>query len=345
MFKRIHASECTEGDILAEDILNHHGAVLLPSGTIINEYIAQKIISVGVEYLLVSRRQRDAEFLDASYRHFEKRFEDSVQELKHLSCDLAKGKRLDYATLCKITGTILSGWQEPEHVLKYLSKIRDANDVTYYHSINVSFYAALIAGWLNLARDDIKIIIHAALLHDLGKLRIPNELLNKEEKLSLHEFAEIKRHTVYGYELIREDSSIADEVKDAILMHHEREDKSGYPLGVGCDDLCICTKIVAVADVYDAMTSERPYKKALTPFEAFEEFLTVGLGNMDVRIVNTLLFNLSRYYVGSRVLLNNGLAGNIAYIPPHRVWKPIVDTGSTLLDLSREEEISIASMA
>ena len=158
------------------------------------------------------------------------------------------------------------------------------------------------------------------------------------------EFDEIKRHAIYGYEMVKTDKHLGEEIKEVILMHHEREDKSGYPLGVGGQDLSIYSKIVSVADVYDAMTSNRPYRKALTPFDAFNEFITISKNNLDVSIVNILTSRLSSYYTGSKVLLNNGEIGNIVYIPPHCIQKPVINVGKDFLDLSKEEDISIIKM-
>lgn len=345
MKKRVHVSKCTDADILAEDIANRYGAIILPSGTIMNQYIVQKLTELGIEYVLVSGRKENDRLSYMNCHVFEKKYENSIKEIKHLVHGLITGKKVDYTVLSRVTNSVISACEEPEHVIKYLSKIRDTDDYTYYHCLNVSFYAMLIAGWLNLAREDIKTVIHAALLHDVGKARIPGELLNKKEKLSAKEFDEIKRHAIYGYELVKDNPQIPEEIKDVILMHHEREDKSGYPLRAGGNDLSIYTKIVAVADVYDAMTTKRAYREALTPFDAFEELLTICRVGLDIHVVNALLYNLPRYYNGSSVLLNNGQTGKIVYIPPQCVWRPIVNVGEDFLDLSREKEIYISSLA
>ena len=343
MKRRVHISVCTDMDVLAEDILNSGGVLMLPCGTSINQYIIQKLADLGIEYVWVTSDTEQLTYTNSL--NFEKKYEKNIEALKHLVLDMIRGKKIDHTVMSNITDSVISSLEEPEHVIACLGKIRETDDYTYYHCVNVSFYSMLIAGWLNLSRDDIRTVLQAGLLHDVGKAKIPNELLNKKEKLSEQEFDLIKRHTIYGYEMVKNDPKICRYIKDVILMHHEREDRSGYPLQADGEELGLHTKIVAVADVYDAMTSQRPYKKALTPFEAFEEFMTVCRGRMDMHIVNTLLYNLSRYYTGSRVLLSNGQTGNIAYIPPHCIWKPIVDTELGFLDLSREKEVFVTSMA
>ncbi len=343
MNKKLHISKCNENHILAEDIINDYGAYILRKGTSINEYIIKRLRAYGIEYLMVAEKESHS-IIDSNYRIFEKKYENIVGKMKNMARKLIKGERFDYDIVKNMTESIVMEQKHPEHIIKCLGKIREFDDITYYHSINVSFYAMLIGGWLNLARDDIKLLVQAGLLHDLGKIKIPNGLLNKKEKLTLEEFQEIKRHPIYGYEIVRDNDDISEIIKDVILMHHEREDKSGYPLQVSGDDLSMYTKIIAVADVYDAMTSKRPYKDALTPFDAFEEFFIECRGRLNIKVANALLYNLSRYYIGSKALLNTGQTAYIAYIPLQCIWKPIVDTGTELLDLSGEKKVFIECM-
>ncbi|NLM47232.1 MAG: HD-GYP domain-containing protein [Epulopiscium sp.] len=342
MKKKVHISQCAELDILFEDIVSQYGTLILPKGAVINEYIIQKLKEFGIEYVYIFDRNREKIFPD--YESFEERFDENIDKIKYLMNEIIRGKKLDYNELNRITDDVIVAWDNPEYVMNYLKKIHDKDDYTYYHCINVSFYSALIASYLKLPKEEIKTVIQAALLHDLGKVKIPLELLNKKEKLTVEEFNEIKKHAVYGYEIVKNDDEILDAIKDVILMHHEREDKSGYPLGLSGEELSIYSKIVSVADVYDAMTSNRPYRKALTPFDAFNEFVNISRNNLDIRIVNILTSRLSSYYTGSQVLLNNGEVGRIVYIPPHCIQKPVVSIGKDFVDLSKEDNISIIKM-
>ena len=342
MKKKVHISQCAELDILFEDIVSQYGTLILPKGAVINEYIIQKLKEFGIEYVYIFDRNREKIFPD--YESFEERFDENIDKIKYLMNEIIRGKKLDYNELNRITDDVIVAWDNPECVMNYLKKIHDKDDYTYYHCINVSFYSALIASYLKLPKEEIKTVIQAALLHDLGKVKIPLELLNKKEKLTVEEFNEIKKHAVYGYEIVKNDDEILDAIKDVILMHHEREDKSGYPLGLSGEELSIYSKIVSVADVYDAMTSNRPYRKALTPFDAFNEFVNISRNNLDIRIVNILTSRLSSYYTGSQVLLNNGEVGRIVYIPPHCIQKPVVSIGKDFVDLSKEDNISIIKM-
>ncbi len=129
-----------------------------------------------------------------------------------------------------------------------------------------------------------------------------------------------------------------------MLMHHERDDGSGYPMGLTRDNINNYAKIVAVADVYDAMTSNRPYKQAMTPFNAFEEFFAVCRSRLDMNIVDVFLANLAKYYVGCEVALSNGGTAKVAYVPPQCPWNPIINVNSGFIDLSIEKELIIVEM-
>ena len=345
MDRKVYVLQCTEDQVLARDLKDSRGNFILPKGTALNDYIKRKLEELGIEYVWVTSREGSEELSYLNCKAFEKRYINSVDEIRRLALEITRGKRAHLSMINRMTKTIAYARKEPKHIIKCLGSIKDTDDYTYYHSLNVALYATMIAGWLNLVRDDINLVTQAALLHDLGKTKIPKELLNKKYKLNRCEMEEIKRHPVYGYQMVKDDPNISEEIKDVILMHHEREDGSGYPLGRKGEDLSLFTKIVAVADVYDAMTSDRPYKKAKTPFDAFEEFYSACRDSMDMHIVNTLLYNLSRYYIGSKVLLSDGKTGNIVYIPPGNICKPIVDTGMAFVDLSRENGVSVTFIA
>lgn len=217
----------------------------------------------------------------------------------------------------------------------------NADEYTYTHSVNVAFYSALMAKWLKYSEREIKRVIEAALLHDVGKIKVPSALLNKIGKLLPDEFEEIKKHAIYGYEMVSEIKELSSEVKKAVLMHHEREDRSGYPFKAGAEDINQYSKIVAIADVFDAMTTDRVYKKGVSPFDAFFMFQTTGQESFDIKIVGTFLGNICACYTGTNVLISTGDIGRVVYIPPHNISRPVIKVASGYLDFSRDESLKI----
>ncbi|HZK58167.1 MAG TPA: HD-GYP domain-containing protein, partial [Clostridia bacterium] len=209
---------------------------------------------------------------------------------------------------------------------------------------HVPFYSMLIAAWLNLSDKEINEVIQAGLLHDIGKVKVPNKILNKKGKLTTEEFNTIKKHTTLGHEMLSKIDDISYGVKNAVLLHHERTDGSGYPFGMSTTFIDLYSKIVAIADVFDAMTSDRIYRKRKTPFDVFEMFKTVGVGIFDTTILNIFINKISPYYIGTNVMLNNGERGRIVYIPPRDVLSPIIEIQSDYLDLSVQNNIEILSI-
>jgi HD-GYP domain-containing protein (c-di-GMP phosphodiesterase class II) len=127
-------------------------------------------------------------------------------------------------------------------------------------------------------------------------------------------------------------------------MHHEREDGTGYPFGIGGDEITLYAKIIALADVYDALTSERVYKKRITPFETFSIIEKTGLRHFDIKIMMTFLHNIASYYIGSEVIMDNGKHGTVVYVTPHNISLPIIKVDDKYIDMSKEKNIKIIEL-
>jgi len=339
-------AECKNGDILAEDIFNRYGAVIVAKNTILNNYINYKLNEAGIKQVRIYNRKGNIGCMNESgtYRHAKATYIESISGIRSIVSELAAGRPLNADKVINIADKVCSGMHDSQAILRVLNEVKEFDEYTYTHSLNVAFYAMLTGKWLNLDRDSIRTAVKAGLLHDIGKMRVPFEILNKKARLSDEEFNVIKKHTFYGYNIVKETNLFSEDVCRTVLLHHERMDKSGYPFGIGCEKIDIFSKILAVADVYDAMISDRVYKKRDTPFTVFEMFKTVGVKNFDPRIVNTFLNNVSVCYVGSKVFLNTGETGEIAYIPPQSITEPIINIGQDYIDLARDRNRSIMCM-
>jgi polar amino acid transport system substrate-binding protein len=156
------------------------------------------------------------------------------------------------------------------------------------HSVNVANYASKISEKLGFESERISKIYWAGLVHDVGKIFVPQSVLNKSEKLTDEEYELIKLHPLKGYELISEIEGLKD-IAEIVLYHHERYDGKGYPYGKKGDEIPIESRILCVADSFDAMTSDRPYKKSLTLEEAIEELRKNSGTQFDPEIVSVLI--------------------------------------------------------
>lgn len=204
--------------------------------------------------------------------------------------------------------------------------------------------AMLIGKWLRLRPEDTHLLVQAGLLHDIGKSRIPVAVINKPDRLTDEEYAEIKKHSEYGYYLIQYMTGIDRRVQEAVLHHHEREDGSGYPLGLKGDQIPMFAKIVAVADTFDAMTADRSYKTKNTPFQVFQLMQNDCFGYLDTIVLNTFLSNISHYYIGNKVRLNDGRIAEIVYINSQQYGKPVIKIGDEYVDLMVAKNVKIVEL-
>ncbi len=261
-------------------------------------------------------------------------------ELRNKGLFCVKDKDIDGCK--KIARKIVSQIVSKGQISLDMADLRTYDNFTYAHSVNVAVYACVIGIGLGYDETSLKNLVTAALLHDLGKLTVPEDIINKPTRLTKEEYNLIKKHPTLSYELIKDDRNISNEVKEAVLSHHENEDGTGYPNGTRGESQSEFTKILHVADVYDALVSERPYKQPYSPYEA-AEYMMGGCGILfDQRIVEALLDFVPLYPKGTRVTLSNGKKGIIMKNDGFNNLRPIIkmDSGATL-DLTRKQYLSL----
>lgn len=258
--------------------------------------------------------------------------------------DLAAGRKLAYEKIEYISNSIYSKINSISNIVKCMNEIKNVDEYTYTHSINVSVYALLIAKWLGLSEAETRNVVTTSILHDIGKSRISGDILNKKGPLLSEEFEQIKSHVNIGYYLSEHIPQITDDIREGILMHHEREDGKGYPFGIKGDNINRYAKIISVADVYDALTSERIYKKRITPFDTFRELVKIGFGHFDTKVLMTFLSNIASYYIGSTVKMSNGETGKVIFVAPQSISTPIVSINGKYIDLSQNRQLKIVEM-
>lgn len=337
----VSIDECADGDIISKDILNNNGTPIVVQNTRVNLYTIKKLISLGIQKVYIYDTCNTEQVQDNTVTVFEKYYIKYLDEIKNLINKLTTGEKLDIRQLESISESIGSKVENAGEIVSLLQVLKSADNYTYSHCINTAFYAMLIGKWMGGSQNEIKKLIQSGLIHDIGKVKVPPEILNKSDMLTKEEFEIIKQHTLWGYSMIETESNIDQDIKNAVLLHHERIDCSGYPFKASMNSVGINPRIIAVADVFDAMTSERVYKSAKTPFESFEMFLTVGVGMFDPDVVNVFLKNIITHFTGIKVMLNNGERGEIIYIPPQRITEPIILSGGRYIDLSKSSELKI----
>lgn len=355
--KRINVSELIPGMVTAEDVYNYNDQLILPKGlTLTDKNITRlefySILSIRIDdgqaeetsSSPVPIEQPYSERIKASpeFREFKEKFDENLDDFKQNMNDIVqKGAPMDVHEILDETMALLHNTNGPINIFDMLHNMRQYDDLTYAHSMNVALICNVFAGWLHMSAEDIEMATLCGIFHDIGKLAIPDTIVKKPSKLTDEEYNLIKTHTVEGYHILQK-QDISIHVKNAALMHHERCDGKGYPLGLSGDKIDKFAKMVAIADVYDAMTAARVYRGPLCPFKVIEIFEKEGLQRYEAEYILTFLENVVLTYMNNTVRLTDGTEGKIIYINKDKLSKPMIQTADKrFIDLSKEHELSI----
>lgn len=221
-----------------------------------------------------------------------------------------------------------------------LVHLRDLDRYTFMHSVNVSILALLLGRRLGLDRAQLELLGSGSILHDVGKTLVSQEILNKPGKLSENEFLEMKAHSQRGYEILRKRGS-DEQIARIALMHHEKLNGHGYPLGLKAEKVPLLARIVTIVDIYDALTADRVYKKAMHPSQAFgiiekdtEEVLDPSLFKIFKTVMGT-------FPVSSQVLLANGSIARVIAQSPADPDRPVVEIVANRYGQTLKERIVV----
>ncbi len=352
--KRVNTSDLVPGMVTAEDVLNYNNQLILPKGLILTDKTITKLAFYSILQIRVedeSVETNDDSFYEPSYSEkikqspefirFKKEFETDVDNFKNVVNEVVeKGTSFHIDQLMNHTLNILDpNWTSP-NVFDMLHCMREYDDDTYVHCMNVALICNMFGRWLRLSEEEIRYATISGLLHDIGKTRIPDSIIKKPGKLTSQEYDIVKKHPQEGYRMLQ-NSLLPDSVRNAVLMHHERCDGSGYPFGLRSDKIDPYAKMIAIADVYDAMTSARIYRGPLCPFKAIALFESEGLQKYDTRFILTFLENVVNTYLLNTVQLNNGVTGKIVYINKEHLSSPTIQTDTGFIDLSMRTDLFI----
>ena len=192
-----------------------------------------------------------------------------------------------------------------------LINLRTIDDYTYHHSVNVAVYSVAVGIKMGLSDNELKELAEAGICHDLGKRMIPLEIIDKPGKLTDEEYAEIKKHTKYSFEILYDKPEISTNVRQAVLFHHENENGSGYPLGKEGDSIPLLAKIIHAVDVYDALTTKRSYKKPFSPAEALDYLVGGKEILFDSDVIDNVIRAIPAYPIGIKVTLSTKETGEV----------------------------------
>jgi len=350
---RILTNQAKPGMVVADDVYTYNNQLIIAKDTALTNRAITRLNFYSItDIKIICEEAGDCDdeeltFLDEiratpEYKIFNEKYNESTVVLKNILDGFINNQtnRIDIESLSAQISALIAETRNGTHIFNMLQCMRDYSDLTYVHSVNVALICHTIGTWLHYDEQDLNSLTISGLLHDIGKLLVPQEIIDKSSNLTDEEYRMIKTHSLKGYELVKE--QIFDmRIKLSILMHHERCDGSGYPRQLKGPDIIDFAKIVGLADTYDAMTSARLYRSPMCPFEVISIFESEGLQKYDPQILLTFLHGIADTYINSDIRLNDGREGRIILINNNAISRPIVKVGDEFIDLSKRSDLNI----
>jgi len=304
----IHIDKVTSDMKLGRDIIYRNGKLLAQGCTNINKY-NDRLKNLGINYVYIDDEiSKNIEIKEVIAQETKDR---SKKIIEGTMANIALNKQPDMTAVKDLISNILGEILNNKQILFNLTDIKTNDDYTFLHSVNVAVISLVIGKLLNYDKEKMINLGTGALLHDIGKAFIPPEILNKPEKLTDEEFDIMKQHTTLGYEAVKNNSEINSTSRIIILTHHEKVDGSGYPLKLKGDDLHEFAKIIAIADVFDALTSDRVYHPKWPIYQVIEYLTSLAGTQFDVNLIKVFTHNIAVFPNGTLVKLSTGETGII----------------------------------
>lgn len=348
------------GMIIAEDIFSSSNEKIVAKNTIVNPKIISKLtlfsnqeISVLIPKALADRMTaEDPKLANANklrntleFKKFKRNYLNSIDALRSAFESFIQNpnKGIKQEEAMAAIDELIRESGNSMHTFDMLHAMRDYDDLTYVHSMNVALICHAIGNWIGFPEEKTRLLTLAGLFHDIGKAKIPSEILNKPSALTDEEYVIMKKHPVLGYQLVA-NTQLDNSIKEAVLSHHERYNGTGYPRGLTGAQIGEFASIVAIADVYDAMTSNRSYRERICPFDVVAELESDGYEKFDSAVLLPFLKHIVQSYINAPVLLSNSLVGEVIMINPDHLSMPIVKVDNQFFDLSRQRDIKIRNL-
>ena len=346
------------GDYLAKTIFNDDGRVLLREGVVLTDKFLSRIrelqifsIYIGDEYSNIiiedvikpELRQNAIKAIKDTFYSFEK-YNLYSNNINFNEKKFAKEKQAYFESIGCIAKDIIDEIISKKNVMINLIDIKSMDNYTYQHSVNVAVISLVLGVQLQLNQNDLYTLCMGALIHDIGKVLIPKDIVLKPGPLTEEEFITIKEHTTRGYEYLRGCLDISAPARIVALQHHEKMAGGGYPDNIKNKSINRFARIVAIADVYDALTSDRPYRKAMSPNDAVEYILSHGDTQFDYEMVKAFSKAVVPYPPGTLVKLNTGDIGVVTDVFPNFALRPQVKVLKSGTSSNSKEVGSIISL-
>lgn len=323
---------------LDQSVVDRLGRNLVVRGAIIDEYIIQSLINLGVMNVYIQEGEVEDEEVvisKAAQKQIDKLY---TRDRSKLSISNSVRERISHgiesiysntdienmaSTTASITNDLMDAIDSNNAIAIDIGELKMSDEYTFKHSVDVATISMILAKQQGMSRQEIYEIGICGLLHDVGKTKVPLEILNKPGRLDDEEFSIMKQHSVFGYRMIKDKPDFNNNICMGVLQHHEKINGAGYPMGVEEKQISPYARIISVADIYDALITERPYKQAFSKRDAVEMIMSMT-GELDIKAMKSFLESMILYPVGSIVDLSNGEKAKVVKNSPHYILRPTV---------------------
>ena len=355
MIKRtfVRTRQLQPGMVIDQSIVDRTGRILIARNTELDDYLIESLLKLGITSIYICEGEEDPEedisVAPQTLETIEKlkvpdrakvTLNESVKKrvsegIQYLYSNTASSEFTDAAQ--NIAGDLMKSIMDNDAIAVDIGTLKVSDEYTFKHSVDVATMAMIVARKHGMSEHDVHEIGISGLLHDVGKSKIPNEILNKAGRLDENEFAFMKQHSLFGYQILKEKDTISQEIALGVLQHHEKISGLGYPIGLSGDKICPYAKILSVVDVYDALVTERPYKKAFSQRDAIEIIMSMTT-DLDISVIESFLNSIILYPVGCTVELSNGEKARVVENDPNYILRPKVVSLKTgkVYDLAKD---------
>lgn len=371
--KRILTSRAAENMVVADDVYTTDDKLVIPEGTVLTEEIIKSLKEYGIFAIRIkvdeedgsipleddSEEEETKEIVETpkrrtqeeqqnylrqikeskEFEEFHSAFIDSVDNLKSLFNKVVMhNEEIDSKAILEDVENVVDKGRNGIHILDMLQCMRGYDDVTYVHSVNVAMLSNMIGRTVypDISKEELDILTLSGLLHDIGKMMVPDNIIQKNGRLTLPEYNVVKTHVLFGNNILKGLKNLDPRVAEVAMRHHERCDGTGYPGGYRREQIEPFARIVAIADTYDAMTSDRVYRAALCPFDVIHMFEREGIVKFDVEFLLPFLEKAVQAYLNTEVKLSTNEVGKVIMINHNEYSRPVVQVGNEFYDLSKE---------
>lgn len=350
----IPVSQVRIGDKVNEQVFTKRGNLLFDKGFHISPreleiMLAFQIPSVSIEGrgeapdVSVTKSEETESPSAAPLPKLVIEYENLLNSFRKVMQSLRSGSALPLLELRTRLESLLQ-YSEQYQILTFAPRSLNLRDFLLHNSILVALTSYQLAKWHGAPSKDWMPIALGGLLHDIGNAKVDETILEKKGKLNHTEQEEMRTHTVHGYQMLKNVAGLNEGVKLCALQHHEREDGSGYPMGVKADKIHPYAKIIAVADIYHAMTSPRFYKTPASPYLVLEQLQTESFGKLDPAIVQTFILKVTEFHNGMLVRLNDGRIGSIVFSDRNNPTRPWVNVDGNIVNLTLNRNLFIQNV-